>query len=196
MSQLKSLIHLCFFHFHYYSWDVAHKGKIHARVSSFCVCEHSGVRPFILGTPKFLVIALWLGTSQTTAVVEGCLRLRFLFQRCRLTLKWQRREEYYHTRKLGVRKVFCSIKPPWTGRKASVVLDSYLIVGNQMLPEVVCFQGLKHLSVVWFSFREGKMELLRKLWLTVVEPQSGRTKKEWVSQSISSFSVKAVALEC
>lgn len=148
--------------------------------------------------PNLSVITLWSGTSQTTAI-EDCLRLRFRFQRCGLTLKWQRGDGYYHNRKLGVRKVFCLIKTPWLGRKASVVLDSYLIVGNQMLAEVVSCQGLTSLSVAWLSSREGKIKLLRELWISVVElvpqhkPQSGRMKKEWVPQNISSFSSKTLA---
>lgn len=82
-----------------------------------------------------------------------------------------------------------------------LVLDSYLIVGNQVLSEIVNFKGFKSLSLAWLSFREGKTKLFRELWIFVVElvpqhkPQSGRIRKKWVSQSISSFSIKTVALE-
>lgn len=82
-----------------------------------------------------------------------------------------------------------------------LVLDSYLIVGNQVLSEIVNFQGFKSLSLAWLSFREGKTKLFRELWIFVVElvpqhkPQFGRIRKKWVYQSISSFSIKTVALE-
>lgn len=82
-----------------------------------------------------------------------------------------------------------------------LVLDSYLIVGNQVLGDVVNFQGFKSLSVAWLSFREGKTKLFRELWIFVMELvpqhklQSGRINKKWVAQSISSFSIKTVALE-